>query len=446
MKIKWKLTLYSTLWLSLILIIFNILVYYFFLRVSTESEVALLYNKADIILSTDASKVFQSEDQLLENLVNNEIIRVLDHEGNIQQQVSTDWELAEIGPVPVLIRESELIHSDGGRILFVRVPIFEYGSNVGTLEIGRTLKTMDAYVNNLNSIQWTSTLLSIAFSLIGGYLFAQLALYPITEIIRTIKDIHGLGLSRRIEITSDSKDEIYELSITFNEMLDRIESTFAQQQRFLADVSHELRTPLTVIESYANLLKRWGSKDPEIQEEAIREIQSEAERLRHLTESLLDISSIEREEVKLAPLELVSFLKKSIKPFRHVYQRNIRLQVDKRQIFYPISEQRLKQLLVIFLDNAIKYSAKEVLVWLEEDQDFVEIGVKDKGIGIPEEDLPFVSERFYRVDKVRNRSTGGKGLGLSIANSIVSRYGGEMEVKSSPGQGTEVLVRFPKSK
>jgi two-component system, OmpR family, sensor histidine kinase ArlS len=447
MKIKWKLTIYSTVWLTLILIIFNVLLYFSFIRVSTESEIALLYNNADNILSDGGISFIHDNNKLRENLVKNELIRVLDENGGILQQAATQWNLTEIPPKPVKSRESQVIHSSGQTLLFIRVPFYDEAKQLGTLEIGRALTTMDTYVHTLSSIQFGTTLLSILFSLGGGYVFAHLALQPISQIIYTIKDIHWLGLSKRLEVSAHSRDEIYELSVTFNEMLDRIEAAFHSQKRFLADASHELRTPLTIIESYANLLNRWGAKDPEIREEAIREIQTEAKHLKELTESLLNISDIEKEPLvttTTVELDLVPFVKKTIEPFRHVYHRSIRFYAEQKHIFYKISEQRLKQLLVIFLDNAIKYSNKEVDVKLYDSTQAVEIKVIDKGIGIPEEDLPHIFERFYRVDKVRNRETGGKGLGLAIAYSIVQKAGGTIQINSSAGVGTEFVVRLPR--
>ncbi|HJV45241.1 MAG TPA: HAMP domain-containing histidine kinase [Bacillota bacterium] len=445
MKIKWKLTIYSTVWLTLILIIFNILLYFSFIRVSTESEIALLYNTADSILSDGGIRFIKDKNKLQENLVKNEIIRVIDTNGVVLEQVTTEWKLTDFHPIPVHKRESQVIHTGGQTILFVRVPITIEEQQFGTLEIGRSLTTMDAYVQTLSSIQFGTTLLSVLFSLGGGYVFAYLALQPISQIIYTIKDIHWLGLSKRLEVSSQSRDEIYELSVTFNEMLDRIEEAFHSQKRFLADASHELRTPLTIIESYANLLRRWGAKDPEIQEEAIREIQSEAKHLKELTESLLNITDIEKGKMDQAEeIDLIPFFKRTIDPIRHVYHRTIKFQTEQKRVLYKINEQRLKQILVIFLDNAIKYSEKDVEVKLTDLHDAIEIRVIDKGIGIPEEDLPYIFDRFYRVDKVRSRETGGKGLGLSIAQSIVLRLGGTIQVLSEVGKGTEIVVRLPR--
>ena len=444
MKIKWKLTIYSTAWLSLILIIFNVVLYVSFIKISTQSEISVLYNKADTILANDGDELIKQNELLRANLAKNEIIRVLDRKGEIKQQVVSRWDLAEMHFAPVKTRHSQILTLNGEEILIVLVPIYAGKEQTGTLEIGRVMENVSTYAKILSSIQIGTIFLAVLFSIGGGYVFSHFALQPISQIIYTMKNIHGLGLNKRIEVNTSSKDEIYELTITFNEMLDRMDAAFHAQQRFLADASHELRTPLTIIESYANLLKRWGSKDPEIQEEAIREIQTEAARLKGLTDALLDITAVEKEAIDVRDIDLISFIKKSLIPFRQVYHRSLRFHHDKKQLVIKYNEARLKQLFVILLDNAMKYSEKEVTVRVQESAHFVEMAVIDRGVGIPKEDMPFVLDRFYRVDKNRNRETGGKGLGLSIANTILQKYGGELEIKSEVNRWTEMLVKFPK--
>jgi two-component system, OmpR family, sensor histidine kinase ArlS len=445
MKIKWKLTIYSTAWLSLILIIFNVVLYFSFIEISTQSEISFLYNKADTILANDGDEIIKQDELLKANLGKNEIIRVLDRKGSIKQQVVSRANLAEYPPESVKSRQNKLFTKNGEKILFVRVPMHINKAQTGTLEIGRVLENVSTYGEILYSIQIAAIFLAVLFSIGGGYLFSHLALKPISQIIYTIKNIRVLGLNRRIEVKTTSKDEIYELKVTFNEMLDRIESAFLAQQRFLADASHELRTPLTIIESYANLLKRWGSKDPEIQEEAIREIQTEAARLKELTNALLDITSVEKESFDVQEIDLISFIKEGLIPFRQVYHRSIRFHHDKKQLTLKYNKARLKQLFVILLDNAMKYSEKEVTITVRDTDHYVEMAVMDRGVGIPKEDIPYVLDRFYRVDKNRSRQTGGKGLGLSIAKTILEKYGGELEIKSEVNRWTEMLIKFPKN-
>jgi signal transduction histidine kinase len=248
---------------------------------------------------------------------------------------------------------------------------------------------------------------------------------------------------KKIDLSSPSKDELDQMANTFNNMMDLLEENYKKQEQFVSDASHELKTPLTVVESYANMLKRWGMKRPDILEEAIEAIHSESLRMKQLTSQMLVLAKDESQwELHMEHVDAAAVCNQTIKHLEQAFERTIYLNIKTDHPVVTADEKRLKQLLYILLDNAIKYSEKAVEVTITRSKSFM-ITVTDQGIGIPKEDLSNVYERFFRVDKARNRETGGSGLGLSIARKIVEAHSGRIEINSQEGKGTSVTVSFP---
>jgi signal transduction histidine kinase len=225
----------------------------------------------------------------------------------------------------------------------------------------------------------------------------------------------------------------------------RAEAKLYSRQRQLADLTHELRTPLTVIESYASMIKRWAGQDPKLREEATEVILSEAARLRHLAARLLSRSAAagRAAEDPITPLNLTVQLRETAERLSVAFGRTILVQSEDRPAVITGHAQELRQLWVILLDNAIKYSREAIDIGLNESAHSVFVTIRDRGIGIPPYEMPYLFKRRYRGRAVRKRRTGA-GLGLSIANDIVSRHGGNIQIESKPGAGTTVTVALPK--
>lgn len=249
-------------------------------------------------------------------------------------------------------------------------------------------------------------------------------------------------LSRRVPDTG-RKDEIGDLTMALNQTLERLENLFRTQQRFLADVSHELRTPLTTIRGNVDLMRRMGMVDPEF----LNDIQAELERMTRLVNDLLMLARADVGSVRIMrePVEIDSVV---IDVYRQVamVEQPVTIKLNEVDQAYVLGDRdRLKQLLLNLVDNAIKYTPEggEVRMGLSKSEDRVHIYVSDTGIGISEEDLPHIFDRFFRVDKARSRAMGGTGLGLSIARSVVEAHGGDIHVTSKLGEGTTFYVSLP---
>lgn len=449
MSLKLRLVLLSTIWLIFILILFNVFVYFFVIKITTKSEVQLLWNKADTI--SEQGLILQTENweqrHLLDHyLVSNELIRIVDMKGRVVNQICSNDKLLE---KPTALRNtfhSEVINNGGVRFIFVQVPLYRNEAQIGMLEIGRVLNILENYMNILLTALTVTSIGAVILSLIGGYFYSRFLFRPIHQLADTMETIQQSGEFKKLDMSqTSSTDELGKLGLTFNEMIGRLEYNFAQQKRFVEDASHELKTPLTIIESYANLLKRWASNDPELRNEAIDAIRSEAARLIGLITSLFVLVETDRNEMmKRETISLIPLISTTVNSIKQTFKREIHLEVESNYIQIYGDPEKIKQLLIILLDNAIKYSNKSILVKVEEDRQRVKLMIADQGEGIHGKELPHIFDRFYRVDKARNRKTGGAGLGLSIAKNIVELHHGYIEISSAAGKGTTVTLQFPK--
>jgi signal transduction histidine kinase len=272
------------------------------------------------------------------------------------------------------------------------------------------------------------------------------ALAPLDSVTETIDQINRADdLARRIPYEGPEQDEIGSLIEAFNQTLERLETLFTSQQRFLADVSHELRTPLTVIKGNVDLMRRMKNLD----EESLTSIDQEAGRLTRLVGGLLLLVQAESGNVSLniRPVELDTLLLEVFQEMKVLAGEKIKLHLTEiDQIQVNGDRDRLKQVLLNLVGNAIQYTPQggDVFLSLGKVAEQARLIIRDTGPGIPPEDLPHIFERFYRAEKARTRSkTTGFGLGLSIAQWIVDKHGGRIEVDSKEIQGTTFCIWLP---
>jgi heavy metal sensor kinase len=284
----------------------------------------------------------------------------------------------------------------------------------------------------------------------GGlaYILARKALAPMQRLHQLTEQITADHLDRRLPIANPN-DELGHLTGTINAMITRLERSFAEIRRFTADASHELRTPLTIIRTEAEVALGGPSTSADHQH-LLGSILEECERLTRLTDQLLTLS---REDAGVArqvrePLDLANLLSGVVDTMRTVAEaKSVKLHWG-GSAAVPMrgDETRLRQVFYNLVDNAIKYTPEggRVEVRAETADQVAVVTVRDTGIGIAPEHLPHVFDRFYRVDKARTRAEGGTGLGLSIAKMIVTTHGGQIKLASVRGQGTTCTVTFPK--
>lgn len=292
--------------------------------------------------------------------------------------------------------------------------------------------------------------LVIIISILAGMYISKKFVHKLKKLRDTMEKIKEKGISNRVDIY-DKKDEFDKVNMVFNSMMDEVEESFNSQKQFVNDASHELRTPLTIINGHLKMLDRWGKNDKETLDKSIKVSLNEVERLTKLVNDLLQLSKVENELVindNLKEVNIYNVVTEVIYDFEMI-NKNVKFTYNiEDNLKLTMMREHLKQLLIIFIDNAIKYSDKEekkIHINIFKDNNNINISVKDNGIGIPKEDIPKITDKFYRVDKSRKYNN-SFGIGLSIAMQIIKLYKGTFHIDSKVGDGTKVSVIFNENK
>ncbi|WP_051677103.1 sensor histidine kinase [Maridesulfovibrio frigidus] len=314
------------------------------------------------------------------------------------------------------------------------------------LVIARPTKDINLAIDQLLRILLTAIPLTIAFSGFGGVFLTRKAFNPVKEITKTAQEIGEHDLSQRIKIKT--KDELGELSTVLNKMIDRIERAFQRQTEFTADASHELRAPLAVIQAEATLTLE-KERDAETYQKALEIIAQESNEMSVVISQLLTLARADagKEHLELKSIDMAEFISTVCDDISILCREKgliLKLcSLDK--VFVYGEKSSLRRLLVNILSNAIRYTPTcgVIYVSLEQVENSAVITIRDTGIGIPNEELPHIFKRFYRVDRARSRKTRGSGLGLSICEQIVDAHKGKIEVESCIGIGSVFYVKIP---
>ncbi|MBA2681646.1 MAG: HAMP domain-containing histidine kinase, partial [Ktedonobacteraceae bacterium] len=344
----------------------------------------------------------------------------------------------------------------------------------GTLLVAKSLNEVDATLLLLRTLLLVTGLATVVGTLLGGWAIAARVLYPLAEMAKTARSItattaHGTrigNLSQRAR-RPGGRDEMAQVVDTFNEMLTDLERATQAQRRFVGDASHELRAPLTTIQGNLAFLQH---RVDELPREEVRimlaDAHAETLRLAQLVEELLllaradasiDQSSAMSEKefstgnaLRPQPVELDHTVLQLVRQFRgRLSIEDAKLEVGHVEpVRVQGDEESIRRILLILLDNALKYTPMNeadrigrVVVSVERREQEGVLQVRDTGIGIDPDDLPHIFDRFYRADRARSRQ--GTGLGLSIARALVEQFGGRITAESTPGQGSAFTVWLP---
>ena len=309
---------------------------------------------------------------------------------------------------------------------------------------------MDDYLEALNRFR-TAMYIGIPVLLLfaagGGYWMSARALRPVDQITHAAQAISPQDLSQRVTVPQTG-DELQRLAETLNQMLQRIESAIARITQFTADASHELRTPIALIRTRAEVTLAKSRSSDEYRE-ALKEVLAESERTTALIENLMTLARADAGSETLNfdntnVSEIVGEVCTQARTLAEAKQLQWSATIPEAIIWVRGDANALRRLLLILIDNAVKYTPPtgRISLALQRNGTHAEIRVCDTGIGISESDLPHIFERFYRADKTRSRELGGTGLGLSIGKWIVNAHGGEIRVESST-EGSIFLLLLP---
>ena len=343
---------------------------------------------------------------------------------------------------------------NGQTIFQTSMPIISNKSRVliGYLAITNRLDNLKQLKEELNQLALSILFVSAIIAIVLGYLLSNQMTKPIKKIQEIISSISEENISTKRIKVSEKNDEFAIVSEHFNELLDKISFYIEQQKHFVEDVSHELRTPVAIVEGHLKLLNRWGKDNPEVLEESLQASLVELQRMKTLVQEMLDLSRAPqvKEQYKDATTNVTEVAKQVVHNFRVLYPEFTFTFDDdlKRDLWIPIYLNHLEQVVIILMDNAVKYSLdrKEIILSLSKGEEHVEIAVQDFGMGMTEEDRRKVFSRFYRVDKARSRERGGNGLGLSIAKELIESYDGEISVTTLLNHGSIFKITLPLTK
>ena len=288
----------------------------------------------------------------------------------------------------------------------------------------------------------------------GGYFLAQKSLSPIAEMSRKAEKIDAHNLYERLPVEHE-EDELGSLAKSFNRLLERLNLSFEQQKRFMADASHELRTPVAIVRGESEVSLTKDDRQSSEYRETITIMQKEAERMSRIIEDLFTLARADAGENPLAKTSVYieDILAETIKAFRSIgSKQGISLVFnDKKEMPFEADEHLLRRLFTNLIDNAIKHTKTRVIVGASLENGRYKIEVSDDGEGIPVESQSQIFDRFYRVDKSRSRWKkspvgSGAGLGLSISRWIAELHNGTLELTRSDPEGTVFTLTFPASK
>lgn len=344
----------------------------------------------------------------------------------------------------------ETIHSDAEkplRLLTFPLDANDHRRDVVQVaeDLGPLFKTLRVHRRQLLIY---SPLLLLVLS-VGGWFVTGRALSPVRRITNAVQRIRAENLSDRLPV-NHCRDEISELQETFNSMLTRLEETFTKIRQFTADASHELRTPLAILRGETEVALRWA-KNPEELRATLESNLEEIARMSRIIEDLLALAKSEAGEIPLALADvnlsdLLQDLYLQGKTLSEPKEIDFALHMEvNREIHLRADQLQLHRMLLNLVSNAVKYTPDggRVAIHLTSDDRQARIRVTDTGFGIAAEHLPYLFDRFYRIDEARNRDIGGSGLGLSIVKWIVEAHGGQVDVASEPNRGSTFTVSLP---
>lgn len=334
-----------------------------------------------------------------------------------------------------------------GHVMYVAVPIVYEGDILGSVFISTSLNEIYEAVNKIEGNLRIISISSILLIAVISYIFANIFFKPIEKFTKVINKMAKGDLGCKVNLNTN--DEFKQMANAFNIMSTKLNEVDMQRKNFVANVSHELRTPIASIKLLAESLLHQNEENVMIYREFLKDIDSEMDRLNNIINDLLVLVDLDKKKLNLNyTITYVNFLIEKIvsrlKPLAD--RKNIELTFEqKEKIQIKIDKDKIQQAIINIIDNAIKYTPEggKVKVSLYSESKYVVIKIQDNGVGIPKESLPYIFDRFYRVDKARARRTGGTGLGLSIAHQIVSFHQGVIEVESEVNKGSAFYIKIP---
>jgi len=379
------------------------------------------------------------------------IVKVYDKDGNSLWDAETcDMDLC----VQVMEEISRRMRTEypgiNGKFTTATFPLRQGEHEIGSVSIGYFgpffLSEEDfLFLDSLNRILIGIGVFSLLIAAITGIFLARHLSRPILKTVEMTRDIADGKYSARIRESTGTR-EVDQLIGSINHLAQSLEKQERLRRQLTADVAHELRTPLTTVQTHMEAMLE-GVWEPT--PERLESCYDELNRLGNLVSDLENLAKVESDNLKLnkTPINLREMTKKVLWNYeKELRDRNLSVEVEGNCSLVYADRDRIGQVLVNLISNAVKYTPDggEIRITLSDTEDSVVFNIRDSGIGIPEAEIPYIFERFYRADKSRNRNTGGSGIGLAIVKSVVSAHGGAVDVESRLNEGSNFIVKLPK--
>jgi two-component system, OmpR family, sensor kinase len=461
LPIRWRLTLFIALVIGAILLVLG-LTLFFLLRGALLSGVEDTVRNRAVTAARDAEAgEALDEEDADEFALDGVFIVVRDEGGRVIDQTVNLRGTKEMEDA-VWRRTLESGRPEGGAAelspegsdYVYAVPVNPSKGPARVVEAGKSYEPVKETLAVFGTVLAAGIGAAFLFSIGGAYLLARAALRPVDAVTSAAREMGEGNLSKRLPV-ANPRDEVGRLATTINSLLSRLEAAFTRgeevlerQRRFAADASHELRTPLTAISGHARMLDEWAlEEDPERARRSVGAIRREAGRMRSLVESLLALTrGDEGAGLAIGRHDLAAVAEEAAQAALAAAGGKVAVEYVRpgRKIEATFDRDRVLQAASILLDNAVRYTLEggSVAVSLREEDGRAALEVSDTGVGIPEDELPLIFERFHRTDP--SRADGGAGLGLSIARQIAESHGGEIRARSTPGEGSTFTLLLPK--
>ncbi|MTV82646.1 HAMP domain-containing sensor histidine kinase [Secundilactobacillus folii] len=476
LSMKWKWALGSAAGVFLIFLVFSLLLFKGMSGVLLQQERSHVNSTVDTVISRvdNLQGHFTSDavSDALQPTLNQPSGSVSESTNIYQNAVITDLSRDSTGVTVFNANKKEVFSSRGTRLkkslltgkrhmktvstnqfdgLMASAPIYSTSGHrlLGYVQVTNAMTEYKAALHHFILILLVLVISAMFVASIFSYLLADFLLRPITGLNQTMRAVRSDPQSdERVPITKRN-DELSDLSELFNDMLDQMQRYIDQQQQFVGDVSHELRTPVAVIQGHIEMLQRWGKDDPEVLNESLSAAMQETKRMQSLVTEMLDLTRAEQIQITMnhETSDIKEVVNQVFNDFKMIHPDFTFILDDdvKGHAYSQIYRNHLEQVLIILLDNAVKYSVnrKEIHLSFSSSGHVAQIAVQDFGEGISQENVSRVFNRFYRVDKARSRNKGGNGLGLSIAKRLVEAYHGKISIESAVGAGSIFQIELP---
>lgn len=415
------------------------------LQLAVASSLAMIDDESRMLAFDQSDYALLTNDEIGKSTI---VVRLLSLQGEVLDMLGAPyqvplWTPSETGFVT---QEPE---NDGAPWRIYSQPVLSQdGVELGWIQAAQSLEAMNKTLDGFRTqLLWLLPVIIILASA-GGYFFAGRMLRPIDQITRAADEIEVRDLAWRMSYRGPA-DEIGRLARTFDRMLERLQVAFESERRFTADAAHELRTPLTALKGQIDVAL---SRERSLREyqDTLGNLSSYVGQLIRLSNALLFFSLSDQRRLAWEPTEVdlaqsLSVIVEHVQPLTE--EKSLKLSAEIAEDLLVVGDtDHLTRLFWNLLDNAVKYTPEGGTITLKatRDRSYVQVAIKNSSLGIAQEHLPFLFDRFYRVDTDRSRATGGSGLGLAIAREIVRLYQGSIEVQSVPGENVLFTVRLPR--